>query len=125
MVGEVDDETGEVVIGKMAVAEPAAIVTLAGTVATVLLLLVRVIEIGTAAMPVRVTVPVDVLPPTTLVGLSEREEREGVLTVSVAVRAVPFIAAEMVDEVLAATGLLATENVAVVRPAVTVTFEGT
>jgi len=60
-----------------ALVAPAAIVTLAGTLATVVLLL----ESATCAPPagagpLSVTVPVDELPPTTLVGFSVSVESE-------------------------------------------------
>src|SRR5438309_843211 len=63
-------------------------VTLAGTVAAAVLLLVSVTTIPPAgAGPLRVTVPVEVLPPVTLAGLRLRVDRVGAvvgLTVSMA-----------------------------------------
>jgi len=56
----------------VAVAEPAATVTLAGTVA---LVLDRVTTMLAGAALVRVTVPVDELPPTTEAGLTLTAER--------------------------------------------------
>jgi FlaG/FlaF family flagellin (archaellin) len=78
---------------KVAVVLALATVTLAGTVAAEVLLL----DNETTAPPVgagalRVTVPVDVLPPTTLVGLSVNElncTAVTVVTVKVAVLVVP------------------------------------
>ena len=64
--------TVTVVTLKLALVAPAATVTLAGTPATAVLLLVRVTTAplkGAAA--VKVTVPVEELPPTTLVGFTE------------------------------------------------------
>ena len=63
---------------KVALVAPAATVTLAGVLATVVLLLERV----TAAPPdgaaaLKVTVPVDEFPPVTLVGFRLSEERVG------------------------------------------------
>ena len=63
---------------KIALVAPAATVTLAGVLATVVLLL----ESVTAAPPdgaaaVNVTVPVDEFPPVTLVGFRVSEERVG------------------------------------------------
>jgi hypothetical protein len=71
------------VTGKVAEVAPAATVTLVGTVAAEVLLLASV----TAAPPVgaaafNVTVPVDPVPPVTLVGFSESEEIAGGFTVS-------------------------------------------
>lgn len=75
---------------KVAVVEPAETVTLAGTVATAVLLLESVTAApADGAGPLSVTVPVEVLPPRTEVGLKVTELSVGVVTVSVAVRVVP------------------------------------
>ena len=78
MVTVVAAATAPVVTVNVAVVEPAATVTPGGTLATVGLLLDRVTcvpPVGAGAL--RVTVPVeDCVPPTTLVGLSETEERD-------------------------------------------------
>lgn len=71
MVTAVDAPTALVLTVNAALVAPAATVTLAGTWAAVVLLL----ESATCAPPVgagplKVTVPVDEFPPTTLVGLS-------------------------------------------------------
>jgi hypothetical protein len=76
-VTAVDAETALVATVNAALVAPAAIVTLAGTLATVVLLL----ESATCAPPagagpLSVTVPVDELPPTTLVGFSVSVESE-------------------------------------------------
>jgi len=55
---------------------PAGTVTLLGTVATLLLLLSDTTTPPEGAAPDRVAVPVDKLPPVTLVGFSVRDERE-------------------------------------------------
>ena len=69
---------------KVALLFPAATVTLPGTLATVLLLLEReTTRPPTGAAPLSVTVPVEVLPPTTVVGLRERDVNEGGLTLRV------------------------------------------
>jgi hypothetical protein len=75
MVTEVVAGTEVVLTVKVALLAPAAMLTLAGTVAAEVLLLERVTtapEDGAAALSV--TVPWEVLPPTTLIGFSERED---------------------------------------------------
>src|SRR5258708_27535831 len=77
MVTAVDAETALVATVNAALVAPAAIVTLAGTLAAVVLLL----ESATCAPPagagpLNVTVPVDEPPPTTLVGFSVSVESE-------------------------------------------------
>jgi hypothetical protein len=70
----VDVVTERVVIGNVALVAPEATVTLAGTVAAAVLLLVSVTtapEAGAAAL--NFTVPCDGFPPTTLVGFSVRD----------------------------------------------------
>jgi len=74
-VEDVDVLTELVVAVKVALLAPEAMLTLAGTVAAAVLLLERVTtapEDGAAALSV--TVPWEVLPPTTLIGFSERED---------------------------------------------------
>lgn len=76
-----------VVTVKVAVVEPAATVTLVGTVATEVAVLERVtLAPPVGARPLSVTTPVDGVPPRTAVGLSESALRLGVLTVSEADR---------------------------------------
>lgn len=76
MLAAADAETALVLMAKVAVVAPAAMVTLAGTRATLVLLLER----ATCAPPagagaVRATVPVDdCVPPTTVAGLRVSEE---------------------------------------------------
>ena len=74
MVEEVEVVTELVVTVKVALLAPEAMVTLAGTVAAAVLLLDRETTTDEGAAAVSVTVPCDVLPPTTLVGLSVRED---------------------------------------------------
>jgi hypothetical protein len=89
IVTDVDDVTVLVVIGNVAVVAPAATVTLAGTVATEVRLLESVTTIPlVGAGPFNVTVPVDEMPPFTLVGLRVRDDIAGALTVNVACRVV-------------------------------------
>ena len=76
---------------KVAVLAPAVTRTLAGTVAAVVLLLERVmVAPPVGAAPVSVTVPVDVLPPITVVGLTVRVDNAGGFTVRLAVFVTPL-----------------------------------
>ena len=70
------------------------------------------------------TVPVEVLPPITVVGLRVTELNVAGVTVNVAVLVVPKVP-EMVTEAVLATGLVVTGNVAVVAFAATITLVGT
>ena len=67
-------DTALVFTAKVAVVAPAATVTLAGTVAAAWLLDSVTAAPPEGATPLNVTVPVEALPPTTLVGLSESAE---------------------------------------------------
>lgn len=121
-------ELGEVVVTvKLAVVAYAGTVTLAGTVAAVLSL-----DSATTAPPVtagllKVTVPVDELPPGTLVGAKDTDEIVGliVVTCSVPVVCVPLYEPVMFTKVLVLIALVVTVKVAVVCPAGTVTLPGT
>jgi len=118
---------------KIALVAPARMVTLAGSVATAVLLLER----ETAAPPVgagalSVTEPVEGDPPVTALGFSVSEVRVapeggGGVTVSEAVCcwAPPDGDAEIVTVVELATAMVVTWNVAMVLPAGTVMLEGT
>ena len=82
--------TALVVTVKVAVVLPAGTVTLASTVATDVLLLVRVTTAPPdGAGPVKVTVPVDDVPPITEVGLRVTEVSAAAVTVKVAVFVTP------------------------------------
>jgi len=76
-----------------------------------------------AALP-RVTVPVELVPPTTDDGFNERET-DGAVIVSVALADWPPADAPMLLVALAPTIIVVTVNVAVVAPAGTVTVAGT
>ena len=90
IVTDVEDATGSVVTLKVAVVAPAATVTLAGTVAAAVLELVSVTTAPEGgALPVRVTVPVELTPPKTLVGASVTEVKAAGVTVKVAVCVTP------------------------------------
>ncbi len=74
----VDAVTALVLTVNVALLAPAAIVTLAGTVAVDVLLLEReTVAPPAGADPLSVTVPVEGDPPVTLVGFSVSEERVG------------------------------------------------
>lgn len=84
MLTGVGEATGNVVTWNVAVVAPADTVTLIGTVAAAVLLLVRVTTAppeGAAAFSAKV--PVEDVPPVTVSGLTETEETAGGLTVSV------------------------------------------
>jgi len=115
IVAEVEDATPVVLIVKVAVVVPAGTVTDAGTVA-----LVELDARATTAPPVpatleRVTVPVEVFPLETDVGLNAKDETVGPLMVRFAkldtpLDSVPVIAAT----VLTLTAVVLTVNVAAV-----------
>jgi hypothetical protein len=111
-----------VVTGKVAAVAPAAMVTLDGTVATVVLLLESwtVIPVG-GAVPLRVTVPVDGLPPTTFDGFNFNEDNAGGIIVNAAVFVTPLKTADMLATVEDATGVVPMLKLAVVAPCGTVT----
>lgn len=69
--------TGVVVIGNVAVVAAVGTVTLAGTPAAALSLAKVTVMPGMVAGAVRVTVPVEPFPPTTLVGFTVTEEMPG------------------------------------------------
>jgi hypothetical protein len=126
MVAVVDVVTALIVTGNVAVVLVERTVTEAGTVAVAVSLLDSV----TTAPPVAlsVTVPVDVPPPFTLVGLRVSDANVtagGGFTVSVAVLVAPSRVAVMVTVVDVVTALVVTGNVAVVLVEGTVTEAGT
>jgi hypothetical protein len=113
-----------VVTVNVALVAPAAMVTLAGTVAEVLLLVnVTTAPLAGAALP-NVTVPVADAPPISVVGLSDTDESVAGLMVRMA----PWVAlyvAEIVTWVDVATAVVVNAKVALVAPAATVTLAGT
>jgi hypothetical protein len=85
MVAGVEALTAVVVIWKVPVVAPAATVAVAGTVAAALLL-DNVTVAAAAAAPLSVIVPVDEVPPVTVVGFSATDVTAGLIkTVRVAV----------------------------------------
>jgi len=130
IVTVVEDVTERVVTVNAALVEPATTVTLAGTVATLVLLLESVTTAPPeGAGPLRVTVPCDDTPPVTLVGLRASDDSvpapaEPGFTVSVAKRPVPKPAL-MLTDVTTVTADVLIGNVALVAPAATATSSGT
>lgn len=91
MLAEPEDATGMLVITKVAVVVPARTVTVAGTVARDVLLLERLTNAPTVgALPVRVTVPVEGVPPITEVGFRLTELTCGALTTRLEVLVTPL-----------------------------------
>ncbi len=83
-------ETPVVVMEKVALVAPAGTVTLAGAVATAVLLLESVTTAPPlGAAPFKLTVPCEEFPPTTLAGFRVREERVAGVTVRGAVLVSP------------------------------------
>jgi hypothetical protein len=118
--------TGLVATANVALGAPAATVTLGGTWAALVLLLARVTTappLGAAALSV--TVAVELLPPTTVLGLTVKDEREETgVTVSCAVCVAPYVP-EIVTTVELDTELVLTPNVPLVAPAAMVMVAGT
>jgi hypothetical protein len=126
IVTEVEEATPSVVTVKVFVEAPAGTVTEAGTVAAPVFEEDSVTTTPPAgAGPVSVTVPVELLPPTTLAGATLAAERAGGVTVRTAVFVTPAETPVIVTDVEAATARDVTVNVAVVAPAATVTAAGT
>jgi hypothetical protein len=118
--------TGVVETGNVIVDTPAGTVTDVATVpAAVLLEDSATTNPPEGALPERVTVPVEAVPPTTDVGLNETPVKTGAVIVRVAVGEVPFPVAVIVDVVFDATPTVVTVNVPVVAPAATLTDDGT
>lgn len=104
---------------------PPATVTVAGTEAKPLPLFSEIVTpLDGAAVP-SLTVPVEVFPPATFVGLSVSDEITGGSIARVALRVVPFNVADIVAAVCEATDRVLTVNVAWLAPAGIVTVEGT
>ena len=113
-------------IVNVALVLPDGTVTLGGTDATEGLALVRAtVKPPVGALPVSVTVPVELDPPVTVVGLRVSVESAGGFTVIVAVLLIPPAEAVITNNVWATTGVVRIVNVAVLLPDVTVTLTGT
>lgn len=115
----------EVEIVKVAEVAPAATETVAGTVAEGLLLDSATIVPPEGAAPDKVTVPVELLPPRTLVGLKDKVLGMGAAMLSTAVLLEPLTVAVMFAVVDVPTRAVVVVKVAVVEPALTVTDTGT
>ena len=127
---EVELLTLLVEIVKVALWAPAGTVTLAGTVATPVLLLASVTSVPPGgATSSSATVPCEVLPPWTEVGLSAKRPTptgEGAgFALSVADSVAPPVEAVKVTRVWNDTSLVETVNVLLVEPGGTVTLVGT
>lgn len=116
--------TGVVFTVNVAVVAPAATVTEAGRVAADDVELRAMLAPPVGAGPLKVTVPDEESPPITLVGLRARLWSTAGLIVSVAVLEVLPWVAVIVAVTRADTGVVLTENVAVVEPLETVTLAG-
>ena len=87
----VEAATALVLIANVVLVAPAGTVTLPGTVAAAVLSLDSVTGAPPAgAGPFSVTVPVELLPPVTVVGFTPSEETTGGVTLSVLVRVTPL-----------------------------------
>lgn len=124
-VTAVEALTAEVVAVKVAEVAPAATVTEAGSAAALELSLRVTAAPPVGAGPFSVTVPVELLPPTTVVGLKLNAEITGGTTVRVAVLLPCELLAVMVTAVDAPTAEVVMVKLALVEPAATVTEAGT
>jgi hypothetical protein len=119
-------ETAVVATVNVAVVAPELTVTLGGKVADGLLLERATVVPPAGAAPVRVTVPVEELPPTTLAGLNEIPcSAELARTVRAAVWVTPLKTALIVAFTAPLTAVVVTVNVPVKLPGATVTLAGT
>ena len=116
--------TAAVVTVNVADVCPAATVTVPGTIADELLDASATNKPPVGAGPLSVTVPVDDVPPATVVGFNTTDVVTGAVTVSDAFALVVNAPAEIVDVAFVATGDVETVNVAVVWPSATVTVAG-
>jgi hypothetical protein len=118
--------TARVLVVNIALDDPAGMVTCAGTLAAVELLLESVNKAPPAgAGPLSVTVPCDEVPPATLVGLSVMDTNLGAFTVRSDSFVNPLNVADMPIVLVVITGEVVTANVALLTPAGIVTPGGT
>jgi hypothetical protein len=109
----------------VAVVAFAATVTFAGTCAATLLLVSDTTAPPAAAGELKVTVPVEEIPPTTEVGFRETEETPAGVTDNPAVWLDPLKAAVNVTEVVTPTAVVVAVKVALLEFAGIVTLAGT
>ena len=124
MVEVVLDATAVVAIAKVAVFAPASTVTEAGKVALALLEVRPTTVPPVGALPVKVTVPVEPVPPVTVLGATVTEARCGGRMVRVAVCCDPLSDAVTVSVSDAATVLVVIVKFALVDPVGIVTVAG-
>ena len=124
MVAATAEDTAEVETVKVADLAPAAIVTVAGTVALVALALRVTVAPPGGAGPFKVTVPVAPVPPITEDGRTERPDKPADVTVSEADCVFTPWVPVMVVTVLPETAVVEMLNVAEVAPATMVTLAG-
>ena len=117
--------TATVVTENVAEVAPAATLTVAGTVAAALFEARVTVRPPAGAALLIVTVPVELFPPTKLVGFNERAVIAGGVTVIVPVALFEPVVAVTVTDVDERTALVVAVNVAVVAPAATLTEAGT
>src|SRR5213593_3265857 len=127
MLADVEAATEVVVTVKVALVAPAGTMILTGTVAAVELHASETVPPPLSAGALKVTVPVDAVPPTTLVGFKDTVERTGPGGGGVSVRMACEITSSVPMKptlVNTPTGLVFTVNVALIAPAGTVTLPG-
>ena len=117
--------TATVLTVKVALALPAGIVTVGGTVADLSLLESFTTIPPVPALPEIVTVPVAATPPNKVVGFTLREVSAGAVIPSVVVTVTPFAVAEIVADLGPLTAVVLTTKVAEVFPAGIVAVAGT
>jgi hypothetical protein len=124
-VAEVELDTGVVVIENVPEVAPAATVAVEGTEAVALLDERLITNPPVGAGPLSVRVPVELDPPTTVVGEIENAFNAGGLTTRVALTEIPPSDAEIVADSAVDTAMVLIGKVAVFWPDITVTFAGT
>ena len=124
IVGAVLDATGVVVIWKVAAVAPAATVTVAGVTALGSLEDKATLHPPVGAGAVKVTVPVEEVPPVTVLGARVKEEGAGGTTVKTVVTTAFCALAVIVADVAVVTGDVEMVKDAEMPPAGTVTVVG-